>query len=159
VVAQALAHRVEDSLREDFGASYGIVAGVEQKPYAPDFEFVFLALRFEPGKAVALTQRAVRLAEQLGRDGLTPDDFARALAPQRTAAREELRRNAAWARAALCWAQAQPGALERARDRLPLLESLTREEVNAVARQVLRRGADHRVIVLPKSAGADAPAK
>lgn len=151
-----LRDRLRVQLREELGATYSPISRIEWMPEQPDFGFANMEITFEPRHAQKLAERVLQLADELARNGMTADEFARAKAPLVAKAAEDLRGNDWWLDAVLPFAQSTPAVLDAARTLRSGYESLTLAEANTAAKQFGLAGAHAAGIVPapPKSAPA-----
>lgn len=134
LATEALVDRMQTKLRRELGATYSPDGGVWRGRLQPDFGFAWVDLAFEPKQAKALAEQAVAMADELARDGLTPEEFARMLAPHLAGsgpgAEDEW-----WLAEVLVFAQSRPEVLAEARLRTKDFAGLTLDEVNRAAAQ------------------------
>ena len=101
--------------------------------------------------AAATIASAVRLiAADLQRNGVTEDELNRAKQPILTNVRESARTNAYWIGSVVNKAQEKPEVLDWARSRQADFESISRAEVDALAREYLVPDRSFQVTVLPE---------
>ncbi len=154
-----LRDRLRVKLREELGATYSPLSRVEWMPEQPDFGFANMEITFDPRHAQKLAERVLQLADELARNGMSADEFARARAPLAAVAAENLRGNDWWIGAVLPYAQSVPAVLEGARALRSGYESLTLAEANAAAKHLGLAGAHVAGVIPAAPKPAPTPAK
>jgi len=154
----ALADRLRVKLREERGATYSPIDRVVREAAQPDFGFANIEITFDPKQAKGLSERVLKMADELARRGLTPQEFSRLRAPLIARAAEDLRRNSWWLDEVLSRTQSQPTVLDAARTLTSDFASLTLEEVNRAAATHYRFAKANVVGIIPADAKPAAPA-
>src|SRR6185503_20250961 len=109
------------------------------------FGFFEASAEVSPPKADQIVDAILAIAGDLEKNGVTEDELARAKQPALTAIRESLRENGYWL-GALTVAQERPEYLDRVRTRVPMFESMSVADLNALAKQYLAPERAFRVI-------------
>ncbi len=140
LLAEVLSSRVRGCLREELGVTYNADAAFVRHDGFPAFNyFVVLA---EVDKAdIGRARSALRKTfSALVAKGLGEDEFLRARQPFAEHYQQSWRTNAYWAHTLLRDTREQPWRLDHARTRQADIESLTRDEINTLARRHLDAG-------------------
>jgi zinc protease len=106
----------------------------------------------KPEDLEKLTEAALTIGEELATKGATADELDRALKPTLAAMDKTLRDNSYWLGTVLARCQEKPVNLDLARNRKADYESITLEEINALAKQYLKK--DNAIIVTIQSKSA-----
>lgn len=149
LLADVLADRLRVKVREEIGGAYSPGAGSNTSDVYRDYGWMLANLTVDPAQAQAISDVTVALADDLARNGVTEDELNRARLPLLTQIRESLRNNGYWLNI-LARAQEKPEVLDYARTRLADVESITKAELDALARQYLGADRVFRVTVLPQ---------
>jgi zinc protease len=152
VAAAALEDGLRVTLRQNLGATYAPSGGVFRAADQPDFGFISVDVTFDPSKAQKMAERAIKLADNLARHGLTKEEFARLREPLRAAALEDLRSDEWWLANVLIRAQSQPAVLAEARTHGTAYDDLSRDEVNRAAASHLVAAKSNAVGYIPQAA-------
>jgi len=136
-------------VRQEIGGSYSPQARSTASETFPGYGYFQAACTVDPAQAQMIADLIVKIGDDLARDGVTADELDRAKQPVLTSVRESLRTNAYWMRSVLARAQEKPEVLDWARSRLSDIESITAEELSALARQYLGAAHASRVIIVP----------
>jgi zinc protease len=149
VLATVLDDRMRAKVREELGGAYSPAAGNSPSGTYADYGFMQANVIVEPGQEKMIGDAILEISEDLSRDGVTEDELVRAKQPILTQLRESDRTNTYWGRV-LSRAQEKPVVMEWSRTRYTDFESITKAEVDALARQLLAPGRAFRVTVLPR---------
>ncbi|MEO6246700.1 MAG: tetratricopeptide repeat protein, partial [Opitutaceae bacterium] len=149
LATDVLVDRLHRTLRQELGATYTPQGGLFAIPQHHAFEFASVALTFAPDRAPELARRAIELADELARDGVTAEEFTRLGAPLRVGAIENLRSNDWWLDHVLAHAQSDPAVLATARELTGAYDRLTRDTVNRVAAAHFKSDRASSLIVIP----------
>lgn len=149
LLREVFSDRLRVRIREELGGSYSPQAASEPSDTYTGYGLLLAELVVAPDRAAEIQQSIIDVAADLAAHGVTEDQLARARLPTLTALRESARTNQYWLGAVVGSCQEFPQRLNWARTRYADIESITKAEVDPLARQYL--GADHafRVIVHP----------
>ncbi len=137
ILADVIENNLQDSLRKQLGMAYAVNAISYGDDAAPNCRCIIATTEVAPAvldKAIAAVRESLA---KLAREGVGENDFARAKNPRIESMRQALRTNDYWMKTALGDAQTNPKNLEDTLTRLGDYESITREEVNALATRIL----------------------
>ncbi|MCW5547619.1 MAG: insulinase family protein [Opitutaceae bacterium] len=149
LLGSVLRDRMRVKIRNELGGAYSPGAGSTTSEVFPGYGWMQASVTVDPEQAALIREAVVQIAADLHRDGVTAEELERAKLPQLTSIRESLRDNAYWHGSVLARAQSKPEVLDWARSRLADIESITAEELTALARSYLGADQAFRVTVLP----------
>lgn len=151
LLASIFGDRLREKLREELGATYSPRAGSTQSDAYPTFGTISATSTGKPADTTRVANVIRDIADELAGDGVTADEFDRALQPALGQLRESLRQNSYWLSAVLSFSQAEPEKLEWARTRDADYQSITAEELSEYAAGYL--GAERALTfqILPKA--------
>ncbi|HTO04304.1 MAG TPA: insulinase family protein, partial [Opitutus sp.] len=150
LLTSILTDRLRVKVREELGGSYSPNARNFNSDTFIDYGYISASVDVEPAMADEILDTVIELADDLARTGASEDELVRAKQPLLTAIRESLRDNGYWLGAVLTRAQEKPESLDWARSRSSDIESITAEEINALAKTYLPQERASRVVILPK---------
>jgi zinc protease len=153
----ALTLLLTESVRERLGASYGASVSSVSSSSFTDHGYLLANAVVDPGKADSVDAAIAEAAKELRDKPLDKDMLERARNPEVEKARRELRQNDYWL-SALNEAQSRPDRLDRPRQRIAFLESITAADLQKLARTYLTPERMVRVRVSSdKAPGAKSP--
>lgn len=136
VVANVLDLMLTDTVREKLGASYGAsVSSVMSSEYS-DFGYLVADSVVSPEGADVVDSAIAEAAAELRSEPIDADMLSRAVNPELEKARRQQRENGYWVQV-LASAQSEPQRLDRIRQRIALLQSITPADVQRLARTYL----------------------
>ena len=142
-----------ETVREKLGASYGSSIDSSMSETFKDFGYFAVSSIVAPDKADIVDQAIAEAAKTLRDTSIDKDLLDRARNPAVESARRDLRRNAYWL-GALAQAQSKPERLDRARQRIAILESLAPAELHRLAQTYLTPDRFTRVRISSATAAA-----
>ena len=156
VLTEVLNDRLRLKLREELGDAYSPSASSQASDIYPGFGYSMASVEIDPPRAAQVAAIIAEIANDLAEKGTTDDEVARAKQPVLTGIREARRTNQYWLANVLSRAQERPELLEWARTLYPDFESISTEEITALAKKYLPSTRVSRVTVLPKPKPAPA---
>jgi len=150
LLGAVLDDRLRLKVRQEIGGSYSPYAGSNTSTVFPGYGYFQAVCVVDPSQADQIADLIVEIGDDLARNGVTADELERARQPVMTSVRESLRRNAYWLRSVLSRAQEKPEVLDWARSRVSDIESITAEELSALAKDYLPAARASRVVILPE---------
>jgi len=156
LLAAVLDDRLRLKVRQEIGGSYSPYAGSNASPVFPGYGYFLAVCVVDPSQAEQIADLIVEIGDDLARNGVTADELERARQPVLTSVRESLRSNVYWLRSVLSRAQEKPEVIDWARSRVSDIESITAEELSALAREYLPAARASRVVILPERPAASA---
>ncbi len=137
LLAEILANRLLKTIREELGGSYSPNASNQTNDTFPAYNFIAAQIVLNPDDLDRIRPAVLGVAAALVAKGIEEDELNRARQPILTMLRESERTNAYWVRTVLGAAQERPWLLEWARSRRADYETVTLEQLNALARAYL----------------------
>ncbi|MDD3180180.1 MAG: insulinase family protein [Opitutaceae bacterium] len=150
LLTAVFADRLRLKIREQMGDTYSPGAQTSLSDTYPGYGFIVAEAAVAPGQARAVAAAIKAVAAGLARDGATADELARAKQPILTSLRESARTNFYWLGIVLASAQEQPERLDWCRTRYSDYESITKDEIDALAKQYLDPARAFEFISLPE---------
>lgn len=144
-----LSDRLRAAVREELGGSYSPYAASSPNEAYRDYGFIFAHITTDPAEMAAVREAVLEAAADLAAKGLSDDELDRARRPLLTTLREARRTNAYWLRSVLGASQEQPQRLDWARSFLADHEAVTRDELNALAREYLDPARALSILIVP----------
>jgi zinc protease len=156
-LASMLAERLRVRLREELGAAYGFDADFVQYDGFPDLSFfaAYTAVAPEHARRTREIIQSEILSLQHGR--FSDDEFERVRQPFLRSRDKDVRDNSYWAYTVLKDAQQRPERLTAARDRQADCESISRSDVEAIARKYFAVARWFQFVAYPDGSAAVKP--
>lgn len=152
LLAQVFSDRLRIKVREEMGGAYSPSAGISPSDTYPGYGFFVANLTVEPVQAEKIADAVRAIAADILAKGITDDELARAKQPLLTSLRESARTNSYWVNSVLAQAQEKPEVLDWCRTRMADNEAVTKEDLEALAKQYLSPNRANRIIILPTAA-------
>ncbi len=149
LLSGVLSDRLRAAVREELGGSYSPFAASAPSQTYRDYGFIFAHITTDPAEMPRVREAVLEAAADLAVNGLSDDELERARLPVLTTLREARRTNAYWLGSVLGASQEQPERLDWARSFLADHEAITREELNALAREYLDPARSLRILIAP----------
>ncbi len=146
ILADILADRLRNQIREELGEAYSPRAYNQSSDAFPEYGYTFAMSPGAADKASLVAQRIVEIGANLAANGTNADELERSLKPLLTTLKEQRRNNGYWLGSVLGRCQEEPQRLDWARSMEKDFESVTVEEINALAKKYLT--SDHAVKVI-----------
>lgn len=151
VLAAVFSDRLRVQVREKIGGSYSPRAMSDASETFPAYGYIEANIDVDPAMAGKISDAAVAAADDLATKGLTEDELARVRLPMQTALKESLRSNDYWLMNVLSRAQEKPEMLDWVRTRMDDFNSISVDELDALAKQYFGRFRVSRVTIAPAS--------
>ena len=132
LLASLIEERLRQRVREEMGAAYSVTTQFVQTDGFPTLNYFQTYAEVEPDRATAVERLIRRELASLRREGITPDEFARARAPFVARRDADLRNNAYWGYTVLRDAQERPDRIAAARDREADTGAITQADLQAL---------------------------
>jgi zinc protease len=149
LLADVLRDRLRATVREELGGSYSPFAASAPSQTYHDYGFILANITTDPAEMPRVREAVLEAAADLAAKGVGEDELERARLPVLTTLREARRTNAYWLSSVLGASQEQPERLDWARSFLADHEAITREELNALAREYLDPARAVRILIAP----------
>lgn len=157
VLSSILSNRMREKIREELGEAYSPYAGFQPSDVFVDLGYL---LAVSPGKAEQ-AERVGKLIVDIGHNlatgNITEDELNRALAPKLSELKTSLRENDYWLSTVMSQSQEQPYRLNWASERDADYQSITLNEMNALAQKYLNSGNAIRIEIMPVAEVAPLP--
>lgn len=137
VLSEILSDRLREEIREKLGASYSPNAGVDGSDALEKYGFISAMSIGKPEDLEKLLDVILNIGDKLAAKGATADELDRALKPTLAAMDKTLRDNSYWLSTVMMRCQEKPEILDLARNRKADYESISLDEINALAKQYL----------------------
>lgn len=160
LLGSIVSDRLRVKIREEVGAAYSPQAGSIESNVSPGYGYILTHVEIDPTMVEKVTNLVLMIGDDLAANGVNEDELKRAREPMLKAMEQSLRDNGYWLNSVLARAQEKPEVLEWARNRLADVNSITVDELSALAAQYLKSDRASRVAILPiaKPAPAATPA-
>jgi len=145
-----LGERLRVQLRQKMGAAYSPSASHKGSLTFPGYGYMEAGCTVDPSQAQQVVDLIIQIGDELARHGVTKEELNRVRKPVLTSVRESKRNNMQWAIIVLPEAQERPEVLDSMRTHEHDIQSISVEEVNALARAYLGAERASRVVVLPE---------
>ncbi|MBB5352225.1 zinc protease [Haloferula luteola] len=149
LVADILADRLREEIREKLGASYSPSAQAAGSLGLDDFGFLLTASIGKPNDIPTLNEASRRIAADLAENGADEDELTRARTPMLAELEKSLRDNGYWLGTVLNGSTQDPRRFDLARHRIEDVRSITLDEINALAKKYLNSESALSVSILP----------
>lgn len=146
--------RLRVEVREKLGGSYSPTARNNSSDTYEGRGFMVALATIEPGQSEVVRAAILKVAQDLARHGVTTEELERARLPLLTTLRETERSNAYWTATVLAASQEKPERLEWARTRTADFASISKAELDDLAKAYL---APEKVRLYEIEAGPAAP--
>jgi zinc protease len=156
MLGEILNDRLRVRIREQLGSAYSPQVGTVASDVFPGYGYTGALILVDPAKAREIQEVTVGIAAEMAASGTTQDEVDRAKNPTLTHIVETERNNGYWM-TVLGRAQERPEVLDWARTRRADFASISKEDMDALAKAYF--GADHasRVIIHPYATQAASP--
>jgi len=157
VLAEVVSDRLRVQLRQELGQAYSPFARNISSEVYPNYGYSLALCIADPAKAASLADRMREIGAAAAKDGVTADEFDRAIVPMRKSMAEYLRNNEYWLHRVVAGSQAYPQQLDWARTLPTAYDGVTANQVSALAKQYLGADKAVRVLVTPVAPAANSP--
>lgn len=158
VLADVFSDRLRVEVRQKLGAAYSPDVANNSSDTFPDYGYLLTLITADPKLAAGLADQSGAIAADLAKNGVTQEEFDRAITPLRKSIVEYRRQNTYWLVRVLSGSQAFPVRLERARTLATAYDQITPAQVSALAKEYLETERAVRVLILPQAPAAPASA-
>ncbi len=138
ILASILSDRLREEIREKLGGSYSPRAGASPSQEL-DMGFMQAMAQVKPEETKKYGELMITLADKMATEGITKDELERSLKPIQSGLKESLRDNGYWLGTVLGSSQEKPYKLDWARTRDEDYGKVTVEELNALAKEYLKK--------------------
>ena len=150
ILASIFSDRMRLSIREALGEAYSPFATPNPSNTFRDFGWFIALVGTEEGNAEVVADLILDIARDLHTEGASEDELTRALRPMLNSLRDARRDNSYWMNSVLDGVQANPEQRAWSRSMLEDFASITREDVNHLARTFLNPDEALIISILPR---------
>lgn len=155
LLAQILSDRLRVNLREKLGEAYSPYAMNIPSDTFRHYGYTVCIVELSPDKVEEASALIRTVCDDMAKNGVTQDEFDRALKPTLEEITQLRRNNAYWLYRVLASSQEYPVRLDWARSMVSDMQSISLDEVNVLAAEYLKSDRIIDIRVMPKlSAGA-----
>jgi zinc protease len=151
LLGQILGDRLRVRLREQLGSTYAPVVLSTASDVFPGYGYITSLTLVDPNKVQETQDIVIGVAADIRTNGVTQDELDRAKNPTMTAIHDSERTNTYWM-TVLNKAQEDPEVLDRARTRSADFQSISKADLDALAKLYLGPESPSRVIIKPYAA-------
>jgi zinc protease len=148
ILANVLSDRLRLKVRQELGATYSPSAESYSPDAFPDFGFIGSELTVEPGRAAEIGQLVAKIGADLAASEISDDEFQRAIKPTLSSLDDVVKNNGYWIGVLEC-SQEDPAVLDAARNLKAEFTSITKQEIQVLARKYLAEGKATVISVVP----------
>jgi zinc protease len=156
MLAEILSDRLRVKIREQMGSTYSPSVGSNASDVFPGYGYIAADVELDPAKTKQIQDVLVSVAADLQANGASQDELDRAKNPALTSIRESERTNQYWM-TVLGRCQERPEVLDWARSRKADFTSISKADIDALAKAYLAPERASRLIIQPYAAPAASP--
>lgn len=157
LLADILDDRMRIQIREELGEAYSPYARNVSSDTFSGYGFLFAMIEAAPDKVAKITELVADIGQQIATGGVTQDELERARKPLLTMIEEYRRTNRYWMQSVLARSQEQPERLDWARSFIADFQSVTKEEIESLAKTFFAKGTALPIVIVP-APGSKPPA-
>jgi len=146
VLASVMDERLRVKVREAIGEAYSPFAYHRSQDVYDGFGFVVAIVNTDPGQSQMIADLLVEIGQELADEGLPEEEFKRVKRPLVASLEEQQRSNPYWLNTVLAGSRGEPYRLDWSRTLFTDYPAITRQEVEALAREYL--GSDRAIPVI-----------
>jgi zinc protease len=149
LLTEVFSDRLRKVIREKLGATYSPQVSNQPSRVYPGYGVLRAELIVAPDHIEDLSREVVQVATDLWESGVSAEELERAKAPMLTSLKDMVRANGYWLNSVLALSSRFPQQLQWPATILSAFESVTREQLSALAREYLDPAKVARVMVVP----------
>jgi len=149
VLAEVLDDRLRLEIREKMGGTYSPVVYNDPSRVDPGYGVLRVQLTGDPALVKELIAGIDRTAAELAASGLKPGELTRIVGPIQTSIKDMMRTNRYWLDSVLTLSSRHPQQLMWPLTLKDDFASITKEEIDALAKRYLQKGNETKIIILP----------
>jgi len=154
VLARVFGDRVRLKVRQELGDSYSPSVSSASADAFPDYGYLEARMTVEPKKAAEVGRLVAKIGADLAGGEISDDEFDRAIKPVLSSLDEVVKNNGYWT-FVLSRCQEDPTVLDWARTQKAEYASITKQEIEALARKYLTAGQATVLSVVPAPNGSE----
>jgi zinc protease len=155
LLTEVFSDRLRKVIREKLGATYSPQVFNHSSRIYPGYGVLRAQLIVAPVQIEVLSQEVAQVAGDLWKSGVTAEEFARAKAPILTSLKDMVRTNGYWLNSVFALSSRHPQQLQWPATILAGFESVTKEELTALAREYLDPAKVARIMIVPANQQTD----
>jgi zinc protease len=136
VLAEVLSDRLRLKIREELGATYTTEASSNATDTFPDYGYIMANMTVEPKQVDVISRLAAAVGDELANGQISDDEFNRAIQPFLASLEHVTQSNGYWV-STLCESQERPATLEHARRMGSDFKSITKDDIQTLAKRFL----------------------
>ncbi|HEY1847856.1 MAG TPA: insulinase family protein [Opitutaceae bacterium] len=156
MLAEVFSDRLRVKVREQMGGTYSPNVGSSASDIFPGYGYLAAVVEVDPARAKEIQDAIVSVAADLQANGATQDEIDRSKNPTLKHVDESERTNVYWM-TVLARSQEKPEVLDWARDRRADFASISKADIDALAKAYLSPAKASRIIVRPYLTAPGAP--
>ena len=149
VLSEIFSDRLRENIREKLGAAYSAFAFNSPKRAYPGYGVFYSMAYIDPVQADLIESQIKKIASDISKNGVTQEELNRALKPTLTSIKEMLGKNSYWLGTVLCQSLIYPQQLQWSRTILKDYDSISADEVSALAKKYLDNSKAATIIIKP----------
>ncbi len=153
LLTEVYADRLRKVIREKLGATYSPQVMNRPSRIYPGYGVLRAQLIVAPTQIEPLGREVVQVAADLWKAGVTAEELERAKAPMLTSLKDMVRTNGYWLNSVLALSSRHPQQLQWPATILSGFNSVTREQLSALAREYLDPAKAAKVMIVPVKQG------
>ena len=155
LLSEVYSDRLRKVIREKLGATYSPQVMNRPSRSYPGYGVLRAQLIVAPDQIEDLSREVVQVAADLWKSGVTAEELERAKAPMLTSLKDMVRTNGYWLNSVLSLSSRHPQQLQWPATILSGFESVSKEQLSALAREYLDPAKAAKVMVVPASQRPD----
>ncbi len=155
LLTEIFSDRLRKVIREKLGATYSPQVYNHPSRIYPGYGVLRAQLIVAPDQIEVLSRAVAEVAGDLWKSGVTAEEFARAKAPILTSLKDMVRTNGYWLHSVFALSSRHPQQLQWPATILSGFESVTREQLTALAREYLDPAKAAKIMIVPANQQAD----
>jgi zinc protease len=136
VLASVLNDRLRIKVRKELGATYTPSVAPFASETFESYGYIAAVLTLEPTQVAAVGKLVAEIGDDIAKNPITDDEFARAVQPLVAAVDQDMQENGFWL-SAMCDCQEHADALDVARKRKADILAINKAEIEALAKEYL----------------------
>jgi zinc protease len=149
LLTEVFSDRLRKVIREKLGATYSPQVMNQPSRVYPGYGVLRAQLIVAPDQVEAVSREVLQVAGDLWKSGVTAEELARAKPPMLTSLKDMVRTNGYWLHSVLALSSRHPQQLQWPATILSGFESVTREQLTALAQEYLDPAKAAQVMVVP----------
>ncbi len=155
LLTEIFSDRLRKVIREKLGATYSPQVFNHPSRIYPGYGVLRAQLIVAPDQIEVLSREVVQVASDLWKSGVTAEEFVRAKAPILTSLKDMVRTNGYWLNSVFALSSRHPQQLQWPATILAGFDSVTREQLTALARDYLDPAKAAKIMIVPANQQAD----